>query len=221
MPQGLILESRATLDRDVSSRRSSRARYSDEYYGVCISVCGTVHDHQRSLIQIVQKLLEAGCVRFRQRLELQAERIAPHPADDSLLDVQRPPGVRELDLEADDALSRQRDFRLDTTTAHGQIGNSTLACERVAGEGAPEIDVESRAFSMISHTDTPAGVECNALRTPIREEGLLSSFIGTTGSQLEVEWIGCDRTMLSAETGPGLFGRGEWGYLATSSSCTA
>lgn len=55
----------------------------------------------------------------------------------------------------------------------------------------------------------------------MHEEGLLSFFIGTIDSELEVDWIGCDREMLSAETGTGLFGRGERGYLAASSSCTA
>ena len=48
-----------------------------------------------------------------------------------------------------------------------------------------------------------------------------SFFIGTIDSQLEVDWIGCVRELLSAETGPGLFGRGQGDYLAASSSCTA
>ena len=51
--------------------------------------------------------------------------------------------------------------------------------------------------------------------------GLRSFFIGTIDSQLEVERIGCDGEMLSAEAGPEVFGRGEGGYLAASSSCTA
>lgn len=55
----------------------------------------------------------------------------------------------------------------------------------------------------------------------MHEEGLLSFFIGTIDSELEVERIGRDGEMLSTETGMGLFGRGEGGYLAASSSCTA
>jgi hypothetical protein len=51
--------------------------------------------------------------------------------------------------------------------------------------------------------------------------GLLSFFIGTIDSELEVDWIGCDREMLSAEAVSGVFGRVEGGYLAASSSCTA
>jgi hypothetical protein len=93
MPHGLIMESLAALDLDVSSNQSLQARETDEHYSVCMSVCGTLHD---------------------------------------------------------------------------------------------------QAF-----------------------------FIGTIDGQLEVDWIGCDREMLSAETGPGLFGHGGGAYLAASSSRTA
>ena len=93
IPHGLIMESRAALDLDVASRRSSQARETDEHYCLCLSVCGTLHDQ--------------------------------------------------------------------------------------------------------------------------------SFFMGTIDGQLEVDWIGCDREMLSAETGPGLFGHGGGDYLAASSSCTA
>ena len=55
----------------------------------------------------------------------------------------------------------------------------------------------------------------------MHEEGLLSLFIGIIDSELEVERIGRDGEMLSTETGARSFGRGEGGYLAASSSCTA
>jgi len=51
--------------------------------------------------------------------------------------------------------------------------------------------------------------------------GRLSFFIGTIDSELEVERIGRNGEMLSAEAVPEVFGRGEVGYLAASSSCTA
>jgi hypothetical protein len=67
-------------------------------------------------------------------------------------------GIRELNLQSDHALGWEWYLRLDTTATHGKIGDRALAGQDFAGEGAPKVDVESRALSMISHADKPAGV---------------------------------------------------------------
>ena len=69
------------------------------------------------------------------------------PMFDRLLDFQGPLRVGELDLQSHHTLSARGNPGFDAATAHREIGDRTLACQRLSREGAAEIDSESRTLS--------------------------------------------------------------------------